>query len=464
MSTKDIHNRIVNHVRHHGSHGGVTTAVAYLKHLAADIGKEEAAVWFGYPSYAKAASETRSKLTFYHPGFQFKSADEPAEPLPPGVIASVDSIVSTPQKDWDGDIVRSEGLTFDPNGPLLRGHEQKSPYGKIVSVTDQDENRAVCKFHLADMPLARDSLALMRIGALRKSIGFRALEASPLSYKMVEAKKVPATFDIKRAFVMETSGVAIPANPGAEILRVYEKQYDEVRTLASKGLLQDPLMKIWGKAVLDSRAVVSPGADFSGNESTLDTVVEKHIDSIQADKDIDCEKAAGEKIMTKGVHVGMDNDLPGSYEQRISAIDEGVKKYLCREDPDNCSESHYAYVIGTYDTDAVVCMRAWRESGPDRKCYRVDYTVGDDGKAKFSGFKSVKVEPAVIDVVEEKAAQVELATKGDSADDFRRLVAKVATGEIECSDAAGLMAGTVKLLSDSARAKSLDALFSAGAE
>lgn len=442
----DVHNRLLNHVRHHGGRG-LTSAEGYLKQLARDVGKVEAAALCGCKSFGTAMKKAKSTLTYWNPSLDFKGygEDEQGDDLPAHVIASVDSVVSTVNKDWDGDIVRPDGLIFDMAAPLLRGHEQRSVFGKMAEVIEQGEQKAVCKFYLADTLLAHDSLALMRIGALRKSIGFRALEAKPLDFKMVNAKKVPTGFDITKAVVMETSGVSIPANPGAEILSVYEKQYDAVRSLASKGAFRDPVMQIWGKAVLDSRPVQTTGATLPTPEpETLDAMAKHH-------------KPAD--IKQKSLSAALPDDMPGSYEERIHAIARGVEKYLC-DNEESCDDDRWYHVVATYPDSAIVCTRKWNRTEVKRDCFTVSYTF-DDGKVEFTGHEKAKLTP-VLEVDAEKAFDADLQSKQlNSPEGVQQMLARVAAGAIDISEhpeVAKNLTSVSNLINKSAYAESLSAI------
>lgn len=479
-----IHNEVLNYVRK-GHSANLCTAEAYLLSLAESIGKNAAAVLFGAKSYTHARKRSRSTLTIHRPDWEFKSLGSDGEvEIPAAAIAVVDAIASNVEKDLDGDVVRSDGLIFDQRGPLLRGHEPNSPFGRFMGVLTQSEKSVTCRYAVADTGLGRDSLALMRIGALRKSIGFRVLEATPLGFKDTPAGRVPTGFDIKKALVLETSAVAIPANPTAAVLQVHEKAYDAARSLASKGF-EDPVMKVWGKALLDSRAVVVKGATLGSEEGTAGAAgesvapagaepaaaVQKQAEPVAADKQAAVDAS-------KGLSWGMEDEMSGSYEQAIGAIDRNVKRYLCSQDSD-CDQDSYAMVMATFPTQAIVCMTKWERGERERKCYRVNYSLDSEGKVSFTGYERVKVEAAVIAATEEKslklAERAGLVTKDaspinestaepvqDSVDDLKRLLAKAATGEIAAEGLADFMAQTAELLETTARASELRRFVSAG--
>jgi phage head maturation protease len=172
----------------------------------------------------------------------------------PGAILEYDAVLSTREKDRDGDIVEPKGMAVDANMPLLWQHLQLQPIGKHIQVLSQDESTIKCKFAIADIPLGRDAATLVRMGALRKSHGFVPSDAAPIEkYKGADGKEYVKGWHIKTSSVMEGSLVSIPANPGANITTVYAKEFDGIVTAFSRDMLEDPLVKRWAKGFFDMR-------------------------------------------------------------------------------------------------------------------------------------------------------------------------------------------------------------------
>lgn len=94
--------------------------------------------------------------------------------------------------------------------PLLRGHDQDKPIGKVVTFNDTPEGLMVVA-RLADTALGREAAQEVREGVLDAfSIGFRA----------VRAERVAGVREVREAAIHELSLVPLPAYSGAEVLAV----------------------------------------------------------------------------------------------------------------------------------------------------------------------------------------------------------------------------------------------------
>ena len=429
--------------------GCITTAAFYLRELAIGVGKAEAAK--GYGSWRKACREASKMLVMHNGqlGFEVKAgelASAEAE-LPAGVIAEVTSRVTTRDKDWDGDIVHPEGLIFDPNGPMLWMHSQNMPIGRLVQVVDQDETVARCKFIVADTELGRDAVALFRVGALRKSIGFRVLEAEPLGFTDAGGgKQVPTGFDIKRAVVLETSAVAIPANPNAQVERMYAKEYEAIRGMASRKELKSPVVAKWVESIYDNRMRVFSGVTLAKGAEVEKTKVAEAVSGGE-EVEIDFEKS---------LSFGMGQHADGSYEQAIDGVNRSCKGYICRNDKE-CDMDHNPLVMATYKGKSLVCMHKWDESGMlHKRCYKVDYKMnGND--AECVGCTPIQLSHRVLEMADKKCAELrdlkkkeaqvsaEIEEAGDGYQDAKRILAKMVSGEIESDDS---LRGLVRSVAD----------------
>lgn len=132
-----------------------------------------------------------------------------AASLPTGVIMEFDAVITTTRKDRDGDVMEAKGANVDPRAPLLWQHDPDKPVGRMVDVTDRNNERIAAKFHLADTELGRDAKSLIEIGALRISHGFKPVEFEPLGKAQ--------GFHIKAWDLYEVSLVSVPSNVDAVI-------------------------------------------------------------------------------------------------------------------------------------------------------------------------------------------------------------------------------------------------------
>ncbi len=406
------HAEILRHVLAKGNLGSVTTAYHYLRDLASSVGKREAAVLFtgGHSDYRMATKAARRRLVLHSPQLSLelssKAASSEASQLPEGVSAEIISRVSTVDKDWDGDIVHPEGLVFDTKAPLLWMHAQNMPIGTMRGVVVQDEEKAICKYHTAETQLALDAVKLFKIGALRNSIGFKVLEAEPLGFvDGVNGKQVPTGFDIKRAVVLENSAVAVPANPNADVLRVYAKEYDALWSAASEKAFKHPVVKQYAAALYEKRPSVFKGTSFDSNDgvfkgasfdpkdvASLETALADLTTEIKGLK-MDSTKTV-ELDSEKSMSWGMDEYADGSHEQAINGVERSVKGYMCEKG--ECDDEHRPAVMATYGDKAYVAMRKWNGESYDKKTYQVNYKM-DGGQCKIDGHKSVKIKPNILD-------------------------------------------------------------------
>lgn len=184
-----------------------------------------------------------------------------------GAVLEYDCVLSARAKDLDGDVLwQKGGMEIDPKMPLLWQHIRLQPIGKHLKVLDQDDDVTKASFAIADIPLGRDAATLLRFGALRKSHGFIPREFRPNSVKKVDGKTIVTGWDVMKSYCVEGSLVSVPANPAADILKVYAKEFDGVCTAHSRGMLKSPAVVAWSKSVFDARPAMEQGADLNARE------------------------------------------------------------------------------------------------------------------------------------------------------------------------------------------------------
>ncbi|MHC4402967.1 MAG: HK97 family phage prohead protease, partial [Planctomycetota bacterium] len=161
--------------------------------------------------------------------------------LPPRTLMTFENVITTPLRDRDGDILRSEGAVIDEKMPLLWHHMPPMPVGKMLKVIKQSKKGVKVLTALIDSQLGQDAAALIEFGALRISHGFRPLEFDEMK---------DGGYDIKKFEIMEESLVTVPSNT------------DAVITAFSRGKLGDPLVKSWAKSISDARPAQGRGMEF----------------------------------------------------------------------------------------------------------------------------------------------------------------------------------------------------------
>lgn len=419
-------------------------------------------------AWKKELAAADSRLTYCDAGMAdgeyLQKSIRDGSDITPGAILEYDSVLSTTRKDRDGDILESGGLDIDTKMPDLWQHIQVSPIGKHVSVLKQTDDLVICRFAIADTELGRDAATLTRFGALRKSHGFKPTEFEPVEIiKSADGKDIVRGWHVKRAAVLEGSLVSIPSNVDGNVLRVYEKEFDGVCTAFSRDKLQNDLVKSWAKGIYDQRPAQSQGMDLSTksaveatkqqlldaarreieSESTNADALKMHGESGEMKSCPKCKKgrmkngkcdkcgyregkSTGDAetknaadLQTKDVSMAMDSPyLPGSWEATEWQLQQSIRDYLSGKGKLN-RDSGYASILGTFPTDAVVCVRSY--SGSERECYRIGWKAGDDGKAMWDGDPvEVKIEVGVMekhfDGIAEHAADLTTKKFGESAD------------------------------------------------
>ncbi len=134
-----------------------------------------------------------------------------------GIAARFDAVVTTNKEDRDHDILEPAGATLDTKMPLLWQHDPSQPIGRYVETVQRSSEKITARYEIADTPLGRDAVALMKLGILRISHGFRAQE--------FESRKTDkgSGYHFKKFEIVETSLVSIPANPDAVVLALETK-------------------------------------------------------------------------------------------------------------------------------------------------------------------------------------------------------------------------------------------------
>ncbi len=209
------------------------------------------------------------------------------------------------------------------------------PIGSMKSVISQNDERAICRFRVADTQLGRDAVKLMQAGALRKSIGFRPMQFKAIGFtKSAEGKDEPTGFEIFKSLCLEASAVSIPPMPGglmffpcsrSKLMR-FERSSD-------KGSLKQKLPSN-GPRLFTIRVSVAVAGWTPETKHTVEVVVKtaeqaKPIEGMAAVvstlKPLTKEFDAGD---IKQKMYGMDPYMPGSMEHKTWKVSKAVDKKM----------------------------------------------------------------------------------------------------------------------------------------
>jgi hypothetical protein len=176
--------------------------------------------------------------------------------MPKNTLMVFKHVLTTPRKDRDGDILRTEGAAIDPALPLLWQHVHTLPIGKMLSVAEHTTEKLSLVSAIIDInELAHDAAVMVENKMGRFSHGFRAVEFKELEVEDEEEKGNFMGFDITKFEIMEESLVSVPSNVDAE-------EEEIMLSLVDGGKLTSGVMKEYGKTIRERRPLtVSAGVD-----------------------------------------------------------------------------------------------------------------------------------------------------------------------------------------------------------
>lgn len=320
--------------------GGIAPCLSGSGSCPKDVfGLADAALW------TKELEESVSRLVYaiekMHQNDVIEKSIRDGSEIQSGAVLEYDCVLSARAKDLDGDVLwQKGGMEIDPKMPLLWQHIRLQPIGKHLKVLDQDDDVTKASFAIADIPLGRDAAVLLKFGALRKSHGFIPREFRPNSVKKVDGKTIVTGWDVLKSYCVEGSLVSVPANPRADILKVYAKEFDGVCTAHSRGMLKSPAVVAWSKSVFDSRPAMAQGVGVAAKEAessvTTDTVKS---DQKASDGSCGCRAHASEAVAGVSESVAV---VAGKVDEAIKSI-AGLQELI--------SESTLGIVVGAKSLD-----------------------------------------------------------------------------------------------------------------
>lgn len=400
---------------------GILTADKYVTDMQDCVGLQQCykLATVGRTSFGDAMLKATKTLVYSSPDMEVlgepewdqKAAEVEGIEWPKNMLMKFTHVLTTPRKDRDGDVLRTEGAMVDPKMPLLWQHVHTLPIGKMVYVVEHNAKRLVVCSALIDInDLAHDAAVMVDNGMARFSHGFRALEFAQLK----EAETDPTGsmgFDVKRFEIMEESIVSVPSNVDAEVL-------EKTLSLVEGGKLKSGVMKAVGRQLRASAPVmVASGWESppKSAEAKSDWIIKDNRYetgpspnsitlgsggvSVTAQKAGDAgsasEKADGDGRQDAPAENAADAEgvtekgVANSWEEVTEKLNEQAASYLLGMGV-NINDDCWLYVAATFDDHAIVCVYGCGPAKPQN--YNISWQSGDDGP-KFVG------EPTLVDLV-----------------------------------------------------------------
>ena len=355
---------------------GIQTADRYVRTMEERVGLEtcynvgstRSASW--HDAITKAASTltyTNDDMVLDHVQYQkakveIKQLDDGTE-LPPNTLMAFQHILTTPKKDRDGDILRTQGAEVDENMLLLWQHVHTLPIGKVLRVVEQTKDVLKLVSVIVDMnELSHDAAVMIDNKMGRFSHGFRAIE-----FEEMEAEKgeFPG-FDIKRFEIMEASLVSVPSNIDAQT-------EDVMLSLLDGGKLHSPLMKEYGKTLRQKKPLTIPIkieitedskrllekatslVEEIENENKSRTREEKAGEGISNSPSKETDENGTEEKDSQVPKVKFYGTLENSWEQIEHLLLQQTRSFLS-ENGISTDEHDWVWLAGTFSDHAIIAV------------------------------------------------------------------------------------------------------------
>ncbi len=309
--------------------------------------------------------------------------------LPKNTLMVFRHVLTSPRKDRDGDILRSEGAEVDPKMLLLWQHVHTLPIGKLLKVAEKGEDRLSVVSCIVDMnALSHDAAVMVDNGMGRFSHGFRALEFDEI--KGI-GEDEPSGFDVKKFEIMEESLVSVPSNIDADTQEV-------MLSLVEEGKLTSPLMKEYGKTIRDKRNVRVPvkldiQVTLNGKEIS-DAKLPDRSGKTEGGKEggdsgtsKEADEAARKEKGTKNAEVKM-MGLEGSWEYIEDKLRGQAKSFLTDKNV-GMKKDDWVWLYATFSNYAVISWEG--PSSGATKYFKVAWIEGVDGPEFTGELKEVKI-------------------------------------------------------------------------
>lgn len=403
---------------------GITTADRYVQRFQDEVGLQTCYRYakLGGKSFGDAMLKAAKTLVYANSDMVLldKSPKTDGEiELPKNTLMAFTHVLTTPRKDRDGDVLRTEGAMVDPKMLLLWQHVHTLPIGKMLAKVEHNTKRLVLTSCIVDMnELCHDAAVMVDNDMARFSHGFRALEFGDLKEAEGDITGPPG-YDIKRFEIMEESIVSVPANSDAQVL-------DTILGLVGAGKLTSPLMKAYGKQLKSRQPLRIPvQIDLkclingqSVNATTTLKEVESHEPDDETedesaadggDHDCDCPseeasagdaegKSAGGQAATEHAEMSdKGHGITGSFEAIRESLHSQLKDFLKRTA--GLGDEIDCWIMATLPKYVVVECHNYKDG--KRTFWQIDYTM-KDGEPVLSGVPQ-EVEIEVTTEVVEKS-------------------------------------------------------------
>jgi hypothetical protein len=284
---------------------GILTADRYVKTISDCVGLDVCESRYGGVAVEQVIKDAAEKLTYCNPEMELEAVANSAsfkdmidqiklkegeeEPeLPPNTLMVFKHVLTTPKKDRDNDILRTEGAQPDPKMPLLWQHIHTLPIGKVLGIAEHTKQVLKNVTAIIDInELAHDAAVMIDNKMGRFSHGFRALD-----WELIEDKEGNMSgFDILKFEIMEESIVSVPSNTDAEVEDVLLTLFDR-KTVKSQ-IVRDYIQHTYKEKRPES-VMVQKAIPFGGVTVTM-TLDPQDTKSCTCDEE---EKATGEPDTT----------------------------------------------------------------------------------------------------------------------------------------------------------------------
>ena len=201
----------------------------------------------------------------------------------------------------------------------------------------------------------------------------------------------------------------------------------------------------------------------------IDDSIKKHLEaalpegeSVQDSFDEITKQAADrqDKILAvKSLYGVMHNYLPGSWEHTEYELELGAEGHL-KDKGVRFSSDSYVHLLATYEGKGIVCVTDYHDGyPPERKCYQMAWSGGDDGPKWEGDASEVEINATV---VEKLLADLQIKRPQEQSLESlsRQLMAKAIDGGDEALEALSKTSELFALLKERKEAQELDHLFS----
>jgi DNA-directed RNA polymerase subunit RPC12/RpoP len=310
--------------------------------------------------------------------------------VPKNCLMVFKHVLTTPRKDRDGDILRTEGMNPDPKMLLLWQHIHTMPIGKMLLIAEHNTKVLSLYSCIVDMnETCHDSAVMVDNGMGRFSHGFRALEFE----RTKEGDGQEGGFDVLKGEIMEESLVSVPANIDSETEEV-------LLSLVEGGKLTSPVMKQVGLTIRERKPVEVPvnlnikvsvdqevkdeneSGSGEGEEERGTVTTSKETNETVADE----KQETAEDYEVKSIPWG---ELQGSWEYIEGELRSKARSFV--DSKMSISEDDWVGVVGTFQDSVILCHEKYA-SDYQETCYEASWAMLE-GKPEFVGeLKEVEIQ------------------------------------------------------------------------